>query len=153
MRRGKGIPAVRGKRISDADFRRLYEDRSMTCEQIGALLGISESAVALRAKARGMPLRGCAKPYSHLIKPHMEAEFARYWIGGVRSQDIADHYQTFTSVIARTAKRLGLPARGKTWQHRSIPLAQFTEEATISQLASMARAESAALKKYWKQAA
>jgi hypothetical protein len=51
------MQAHRGKRISDAQFRRWWDDPALTLGEIGARLGVSSKAVSQRAAVRGFPQR------------------------------------------------------------------------------------------------
>lgn len=57
MRAFCGMRAHRGERISDAEFRRLWDDPALTLADIGKRLGISSKAVSQRGAVRGFPRR------------------------------------------------------------------------------------------------
>ncbi|PWE48461.1 hypothetical protein DEM26_18100 [Thioclava sp. NG1] len=119
-----GASANRGITVSEAEFRRLWADRSLTRDQIGQRLGgISGEAVRNRAMARGLPFRGKCK--RHIAAVQDEAEFERMWLANVSSSVLAEHYRCSRAAIRKTAKRLGLPSR-KSWP-RQISMAKFRE--------------------------
>lgn len=136
--------AKRGIRMSNADFRALWFDLSISSAEIGRRLGISGSAVRQRARARGLPTRGYNRYGQYLIGPDRQAEFVALWQAGVLSRDIAAHYSTHCITIADNAARLGLPRRGKSWQHRGITLAEYRQRqinAALSASAAETRAQ------------
>ena len=59
-----GMSANRGKRISEAEFRRMWEDMSISQSEIGRRLGISANAVKMRAKTRKLPDRPKGRPFA-----------------------------------------------------------------------------------------
>lgn len=132
----RGVPAHRGKRVSEADFRRLWQDRQLTLRQIGVILGISESAVHYRGRRRGLPPRGVSKPTLLAICGAREAEFRAMWQGNVASQDIAAHFGVSDNTVPNTAARLGLPQRGVRWRGVGIGIAEWREARVAQAMAA-----------------
>lgn len=147
MTRIKGAPANRGKTISDAEFRRLWLDRRISCEEIGQRLGIGQSAVYYRAKARGLPDRKRAIP-----NPRIDhAALREMWSAGVLRADIAAYFGLCERMVTYYVSRNGLPAR--RGGHSSITLAEHRSRVLAERMVQVARAEQAAVAEHWKAAA
>lgn len=140
-----GKPRPTGRQVSNAEFRRLWTDRSLTVAQIGALLGITEQAVASRAKTRGLPKRGHGKCHAGPILPAREVEFRAMYQGGVQTKAMAAHFCVAASTIASTAARLGLPRRGKGWCHKGIALTDWAQARLRAAMAADAVAARSAM--------
>lgn len=140
-----GKPRPVGKQVSHAEFRRMWNDRSLTLAQIGAELGITATAVTFRAKTRGLPPRGCSKLHLSPIIPAREAEFRAMYLGNVQSKALMAHFGVTGSTITKTAARLGLPPRGKAWSHMGITIEQWREARLAARMAATAAATKAAL--------
>ncbi|MCJ8138417.1 winged helix-turn-helix domain-containing protein [Falsirhodobacter halotolerans] len=102
---------IRGAKVSEAEFRRMWNDPNLTMTEIGRRLGISRHAVAVRAHWRKLPPRGNIA--AHLAQSIRDPEFAAMWTAGVRYGDLIKHYGVAFATPAKTAARLGLPKRGK----------------------------------------
>lgn len=129
----KGMPAKRGKRVSDAEFRRMWLDPDMTAAQIGTALGVSAQAVFSRAKIRGLPPRGNAKEW-HITDPL----FPAMWAGGVRLCLLAQHYGCTDNVVRMTAKRMGL-SRPRVSRHHGLTVAEWQARTVIAAAAIQTR--------------
>ncbi len=144
------MTAHRGKRISEAEFRRLWFDRSLTAAQIGKMLGITQSAVAYRAKARGLPPRGNSKERIHAFQGKRIDALRALWAAGVRRRDIADAFGVHENTVGEAVVRLGLPPRGKASSHKAITLAEYNSTILLPQaMKARARAERKAWKEEW----
>ena len=110
-------PGHRGKRISEAEFRRIWFDDQLSVADIAAYLGITRHAVQCRARRRGLPpVRGYKRPTVVVPKERHEM-FARMWRAGVRSVDIRKAFGLrYSTEPARVARQLGLPPRGRAWR-------------------------------------
>ena len=106
-----------GKQVSNAEFRRMWLDPSLSQKDIGRKLGISYQAVRFRAIARGLPPARVVKPWKRSITPDREDEFRRLWLAGVRTADIQAHFGlSYAADPARSARLMGLPPRGRAWR-------------------------------------
>lgn len=114
----------RGRRVSHAEFLRLWNDPTLTTAEIGRRLGCHQSAVCKRAAARGLPERGCLAR----IKIHDEALFREMWDAGVQIADMAAHFKVSPSNIKRACKRFGVTPRGKGDWRRAKTLSQFLQD-------------------------
>lgn len=123
------MSAHRGKPLTIAEFRRLWDDPNLTQGQIGALLGISQHAVSLRGKLRGFPPR----PMGPEPAITDDNSFRSMWAALVRSQHIADHFGVALRTVTKHAERLKLPEkpRGKG---RSITLSEYRELQLLERL-------------------
>lgn len=141
------MPAHRGKRVSEAEFRRLYLDKSKTLAQVGSELGISPRSVQHRAKARGLPLRSNSKAHIAKVGPDQFKLFKAMWEGGVVAKDIARHFGMTYQIAARTAQRFGLAARTRSL--RKISLEQWHELVLPVAMQARAKVERKAWKEAW----
>lgn len=112
-----------GRRISNAEFRRMWLDPAFRVSDIAAELGVTRQAVQCRARARGLPPR---RPPAVLAIPDLET-FAAMWSAGVPTKDIMAHFACSHLTPRNTAARLGLPRRGRTWRPTTT-LHAFREE-------------------------
>jgi hypothetical protein len=129
----------RGKQITIAQFRRLWDDLSLSQGDIGAMLGISEQAVNLRARKRGFPRRGF--PLEKICKPVDREVFARMWAGGVRNADIARHFFVSIHSVRHYRDRFGLPSRGRCGKANRTPLTEFLDAEAAAAMNAQAKAE------------
>jgi hypothetical protein len=113
----------RGKPVSMAEFVRLWNDLSLTQDEIGERLGISRAAVYFRAKKRGLPARG----YPDVIQRRdYDADLLRQmWDGRVHSEDIAAHFGFPHNCMGHYRRKLGLKSRGHGGRIEVIRIAQF----------------------------
>jgi len=122
-----GTPAHRGKAMAEAEFRRLWADKRVTLAEIGRRLGITESAAHCRGMVRKLPRRGHGKEHRSPIIPDRQAEFTALYLGRVKNADMGEYFGVHPDTITKTARRLGLPPRGKSFGHYAITLAAFNE--------------------------
>lgn len=115
----------RGKIVSEAAFRRMWMDLTMSREEIGALIGITPQCVMKRAQRRGLPSR---KVLAHdTCRVFDVDEFRDMWVTGVRTKDILAHFGCSNPTTTAAAKRFGLPPRGRRWHHRGISIEEYRE--------------------------
>ncbi len=132
----KGGAANRGKLVSDAEFRRMWQDKAAwPLQRIADALGVSEPAVRSRALARGLPARGNAKPTLRKVEGR-EDEFRSMWSFGVRSSLIAAHFCGGVRWVIRTAKRLGLPPRKRGMVRATATLAEWHDAQIAAAMAT-----------------
>lgn len=131
--------APRGRRVSHAEFLRLWNDPTLTTADIGRILNIHQTAVCVRAKARGIPPRKGF--YKNRI--HDDAAFREMWEAGVLIEEMARHFNVFISTIRRTRTRFGLAPRPRGNSYRSITLEQFLHDRLARQMARTAMQEQA----------
>lgn len=104
----KGKPRPSGKRISEAEFQRLWADLDLSVEEIGRRLGISQQGVTHRARTRGLPHRP-----KRGAKPACEpAALVRLYAAGLSMPDIALALGCNRKTVHNYCVRLGLPRRG-----------------------------------------
>lgn len=132
-----------GKRVSPAEFRRLWFDQSLRVEDIAAQLGITRQAVTCRARVRGLPSRRTLRVYPVLIN---DPEFADMYLAGVGARELAAHYGCHRLLIPKTAARLGLPPRSRGWMPL-ITMADYRQQRLAKRMAAVAKAESAAARR------
>lgn len=129
--------AHRGIKTSHAEFLRLWNDMTLTTEEIGRRLGIHQTNVCVRAKSRGLPPRG--QGVKHRIRD--TDLFREMWEAGVMVDDMAAHFKVFTSTIGRTRRRLGLQGRKRGGNPVSLTLEQFLHDRLARQMARTAMQE------------
>ena len=102
------MTAHRGKRVSEAEFRRLWADLSISVAEIGETLGIGQQAVTHRARTRGLPPRP-----KRGAKPACDpADVARLYRAGVALEEIARALACDRKTVSNYVNRLGLTKRG-----------------------------------------
>lgn len=133
-----GKPAAhRGLKTSHAEFVRLWNDPTLTAEEIGRRLQITQTTVSKRAKSRGLPpRRGLVQ-----FRIHDTYTFREMWQAGVSIEEMARHFGVFSTTIKRTRTRLGLAPRGKGDWRRAITLEQFLHDRLARQMARTAMQE------------
>jgi hypothetical protein len=97
----------RGKCISEAEFRRLWSDLTITVAEIGERLGIGQQAVTYRAQTRRLPSR--PKRGSKLACD--DGMFRRLYAAGIPHNEIAQFFGCDLKTVLNTRKRLGLQQR------------------------------------------
>lgn len=127
--------AKRGKVVSEAEFRRMWMDETITAREIGEQLGVSEQAVRFRAKNRGLPPRKGGGGKFRKIDP---VRFRRMWDANVGSADIARAFGVTQPGVNLRARQWGFPKRNCT-RWNMVPLVRFL-------WAETARQEQAAMK-------
>ena len=131
-------PAVhRGRRVSHAEFLRLWNEPSLTTADIGRMLNITGSNVCKRARSRGLPPRGSMAR----VLIHDTDTFREMWAAGVLIEEMGRHFGVPGRTIKRTRVRLGLPPRQRGNFGRSITLQQFLHDRLARQMARTALQE------------
>ena len=100
----------RGKTISEAEFRRMWQDASLSITDIGRHLGIGCNAVRSRAAVRGLGERPIKHPRMTTKKIDDDA-MRRLWAKGVPIEEICAALGVSKAPVRLAVKRLGLPAR------------------------------------------
>lgn len=131
----------RGITVSEADFRRMWEDESLTLMAIGQRLGISAQAVVCRADARCLPKRKIFRD-----RAITDPEFPAMYRAGVSTRELQELYGCAHTVIPKTARAMGLPPRN-VGRWSSISIAQFREQQLLARMAEVAAAERAEAKR------
>lgn len=129
--------AHRGLKTSHAEFLRLWRDPALTTEEIGRRLQITQANVCKRAKSRGLPPRGSLARFAI----NDTDTFREMWGAGVSIDEMARHFDVFSSTVKRTRIRLGLAPRGKGDWRRAITLEQFLHDRLARQMARTAMQE------------
>lgn len=129
--------AHRGLKTSHAEFLRLWNDMSLTTEEIGRRLGIHQTNVCVRARSRGLPPRG--QGVKRRVKD--DALFREMWAAGVLIEDIARHFGVAKMTVRRTRWRLGLPQRQRGNTGTAITIEQFHHDRLARQMAQTAMQE------------
>lgn len=99
-----------GKTISEAEFRRMWQDESLTITEIGRRLGIGCNAVRSRAAVRGLGDRPIRHPRMSTKKIDDDA-MQKLWAKGVQIDEICARLGVGKASVRLAVKRLGLPAR------------------------------------------
>ena len=132
-----------GKRIAPAEFRRLWLDPSVRVDDLATMLGVTRQAVQQRARARGLSPRPMGRLKQTAIN---DPEFPAMWTAGIRAREIAAHYGCHRLTVCKTARRLGLPPRGKQWGPR-MNMATYRQLQLAQRMAVVAKVESAAARR------
>lgn len=127
----------RGKRISEAEFRRLWADMTISQSGIGRLLGISGEAVRFRAASRDLPPRPSARAFARRFD---HAKIVRLYRAGLAIHVIAGMEGCSASVVHHALRSAGVSKRGRH-DPGAISLARMMRGA----MAATAREEQAAL--------
>lgn len=123
----------RGRRVSAAAFQRMWSDPTLRVDDIAAQLGVTRQAVQHRARQRGLPPR--RRPV--VLRINDLDTFAAMWTAGVPTKDIMWHFGCSSLTPRNTARRLGLPPRGRAWR-ATTTLQAFREEDLARRLATAA---------------
>jgi hypothetical protein len=115
------MTAHRGRRVSRAEFARMWMDQTITAAQIAETLDISVQAVRQRAITRGLPPRkgggGCRRKIDPLMCRLM-------WSANVGLADMAAFFDVHPIGLARRARIWGFPPRDcNRWN--ATPIAAF----------------------------
>lgn len=129
----------RGKRISEAEFRRLWNNENLTQTAIGEMLGISDDAVYQRAKCRKFPKRS----WKRKSKVGDHGLFREMWAAQVMTIEIANHFGVCGGYVARLAAKLGLSRRGRGWRSSHTAIDFFQDRMAKQMVESAARAQRA----------
>lgn len=95
-------------KVSEAEFARLWRNKSLTLAEIGQRLGgVQYATVSARARRRGLPprLTGPAPAIED------DAVFCQMWRAGVSGPKIAAHFGVHINTVDRHVRRLGLEKR------------------------------------------
>lgn len=111
----------RGVTVSHAEFRRMWSDPALTLPDLAARLGVTAQAVSARAKARGLPARGCGG--TRFAKAAIE-DILPMWRAMVTTDDIGRHFGCRGGAIRLRMKRAGI-TRPACHRHNSLPLAEW----------------------------
>lgn len=136
-----GMSANRGKRISEAEFRRMWDDLTLSERQIGVMLGITQTSVSSRAMTRGFPPRP-ARGGRPVCDPDA---LRRLWLAHVPIPDIAAALGCNEKTVRNTRKRLGLPERGPGQWARAVALDDYRALQLRIAMAASARETQAAM--------
>lgn len=137
----KGQPRNTGRIVSEAEFRRMWGDLTITVAQIGERLGISQQAVTARAIGRGLPQR----PKRGGEPACDPVALTRLYVAGVRKVEIARVFGCSRRTIHNYLVRLSLPRRCDK-SSPTISLADYAADRLRDRLAISAKAEMAALR-------
>lgn len=136
---GKGKPVNRGKEVSLAEFRRLWES-DLSKAEIGVMLGISGSAVGFRAKTRGLARRPSNGGPPKVIG-QLDTGLREFWIAGVLMDDIAAHFGVSNGTVKRAARLQKLPRRDHAFRWRAITMADYRQQQTLKAMARQVKVE------------
>jgi hypothetical protein len=107
-----GSKANRGRRMSNADFARLWNDPRVNTSEIAEMLGVSVFAVCQRAKTRGLRSRSkagaCFRAHRKMDDP---GTFRAMWSANVSNAGIGDYFGVCPQRVGKAADSLGLPRR------------------------------------------
>ena len=127
--------AHRGKIVSEAEFRRMWRDKSTPASVIADRLDVSVQAVTSRARIRGMEKRPGGGGMNRKLDPDL---FRKMWLANVGAAEIAAYFGlSHSNSISMRAREWGMPKR-KCSRWNAITVAAFF-------LAETARTERAAL--------
>lgn len=140
----KGAKPHRGKRVTLAEFSRLWHDPRMTVADIARALDISERSVWSRAHHRGMPDR---TQIAAMGKCGFGAEFEAMWFARVIAADIGAHYGRHEDSVSKHARRHGFQRSAPiTRWAPGITLAEYRLREMATRMAAAARVEQAAFR-------
>lgn len=147
------MTAIPGRSMSVAEFRRMWEDRSITVQQMGEMLGgISPQAVASRARKRGLADRTYRRGDSR--RKIDVAEFREMWAFGVSAREIAAHFGISEAGVKVAVARYDLPRRqGRSACRPLRTVADFRAEQMRQRMCETAAAERRAVADHWAGAA
>jgi hypothetical protein len=124
----------------------MWRDQKMTIRDIAIFLEITPQAVQYRAKSRGLPSRrGYPEAARTAQRKLPEKEFTHMWLAGVPSKDIIAHFGVSHRTPAKTARRLGLPPRGRGW-HAKTTLRDYLQAKITLLMAREAKITRAAMR-------
>jgi hypothetical protein len=139
----KGQPAPRGRQVTVAEFRRMWEDPSLTLADIAASLGICQRAVWQRARHRNLPARGYIVAKARSV---FNDEFPAMFAARVHSAAIAAHYGCTVSNVEKHARKIGATrSRPITRWDKGLTLADFRALQLRDAMAASARETAAAM--------
>jgi hypothetical protein len=100
----------RGKRISEAEFRRLWADMGLSISEIGRRLGVSCNAVKRRAEVRGFPDRLQGRPFG---RTYDHDRIAALYRAGLSMQAIARIEGCAQNSVLMALRRAGVKSRDR----------------------------------------
>jgi hypothetical protein len=127
-------------RISRAAFAAMWDDPTVTTDEIAARFGLHRSSVTPYGRRLGLPKR---KPGRKVILSDPKL-FQEMWVAGVSSPDIAAHFGISKNYPVGIAQQMGLPKR-KQGGHYAITIADFQAIKLREAMAASARAEQNAM--------
>lgn len=134
----RGQPRNTGRTVSEAEFRRMWEDLSISQAEIGRRLGISGNAVKTRARIRQLPDRpkgrAFARRYSH-------ERMIRMYHVGLSMAAIAAALGCREHTVLRALRRAGVVPRD-----RNDPASISARAAALRLMAASARETAEALR-------
>jgi DNA-binding CsgD family transcriptional regulator len=132
----KGVARNTGKQLSEAAFRRLWGDLTISVEEIGRRLGISGNAVKMRAKSRKLPPRPKCRPFA---RRYNHSRMACLYGMGLSMAAVAELCGCAEHTVFKALQRAGVRSRD-----REDPAT--TNNLAVAVLAASARETRAAMK-------
>lgn len=126
-----------GKRIPNAEIRRVWLDPALTTAQAAAQVGLTRANLWHRAKALGLPPRARGR---RAVIP--AAELAAMWNAGVLAREIAAKWGCHPLTVCASARRLGLTRR-PLGSRPAVSMEDFQEQMLGEALAATAAQETA----------
>lgn len=102
--------AKRGPKLSEAEFRRLWADLSVSVAEIGRRLGISGNAVKQRAKVRNLPDRPKGRPFARV---HDHDRIVALYRSGLSMIAVARVMGCTLHNVLMALRRAGVPSRDR----------------------------------------
>lgn len=130
----------RGKIVSEAEFRAMWLDKTLTTTDIGKILGISQAAASQRGRTRGLPDRRKG-PEPKICD---DARFSYLWNAGVCVAEIAKTLGVCGRTVRTKARKLGLERR-RGGKHSTTSLSDIAAIHLAARMKESARIEQAAL--------
>ena len=100
----------RGPVVSEAEFRRLWADLTISVEEIGRRLGISGNAVRQRADVRGFAPRPRGRPFARRCDHDQIVEL---YLSGLSMPKIAVRLGVTGNNVLMALRRAGIPSRDR----------------------------------------
>lgn len=143
------MKANRGRVVSEANFRRMWDNLTIPKAEIGRRLGITGAAVTLRAEARGFPPRPTVRPWQQV---HSKGEMVRLFDLGLSLTHIAEVLGCTASTVRHALKKSGRQMR-PIRKPAPVPRKDAAEVMLGALMASSAPQERAAVAEFWKDSA
>lgn len=115
-----------GKRIPNAEIRRVWLNPNLTTAQAAREVGLTRANLWRRAKALDLPSRKLGTRYMLVDNDAVEL-FVEMWKAGVLGSEIASTFGMSRSAVFGWVRRLNLPRRA-LGSRPSISADQFREE-------------------------
>ena len=131
-------PRRTGKRVSEAEFRRMWADLSLSQAEIGRRLGISGEAVRFRAASRDLPPRPPQRPFARQFD---HERIVRLYLAGMSADAVAKRVGCSRAVVKAAVIRAGHQMRSRNMPGRPKP-----DDLLREAMAASAREEQAALR-------